>query len=527
MINKKLRENWLKILDFNSNFNQGDKSKLTEKKIRIPLTPIEINPYLLHYLFEILYPQFINSQQNILDIIISDDGRNILKLYLYKTKKAGIHESLETLPIDDIKLHKKDFDEIDKFYNRILQGLIKKKRGRVSSIRIFKEQAISYINQYCLDIEDLPLDVLLIRFLDLIQKLIEKNLFIIYPEPQIFSLLKDIINFLSGYNLNNLFKIIYSYLPEFNISFIFGSETITFILHLQKIFISKSENPYLRIKLLIPENVGINIAGFSENEILELVNERLQTDQSYFIYQNDVISLLTEISNQSVNIKKENLLLIIQKLLFGYRSFEKHWFLKPKPLIYNNVPRFLTRLLGFNVNLRKISHWGIPELISTLFDSWFGLNSRILVILTDDKQSKNLNLKNFDYLEYVSEYILLFEVENKTLLHIHSINKKELFNNNREIESLESIRHSLSEKFGFLSNIIIIDRQLVKDFIKHFIFEQSKYSPLSKIKTLKMLKKQKFFYLFPELPPYKLLKKKGTLSFLKLVLPILIDKHEF
>lgn len=527
MINKKFRENWFKILDFNSNFDVGDKSKLTETKIRVPLTPIEINPYLLHYLFETLYPKFINSQQNILDIIITNDARNILKLYLYKTKKAGIHELLEIIPTDSIKLHKKDFDDIDKFYNRILEGLIKKKRGRVSSIRIFKEQAISYINHYCLDIEDLPLDVLVIKFLDLIQKLIDKSLFIIYPEPQIYRLLKDIIRFLNGYNLNNLFKIGYSYLPEFNIAFIFGSETMTFILHLQKIFLSKSEEPYLRLKLLIPEDLGINIEGLRENEILEMVNERLQTDESYFINQNDVISLLTEISNQSANIKKENFLLIIQKLLFGYRSFEKHWFLKPKPVIYNNLLRFLTRVFGFNVNLRKLSHWAIPELISSLFDSWFGLNSRILIIFTDHKQTKNLKLKNFNYLKDVSEYTLLFEVENNTLVHINSISKKDLFNNTGQIESLESIRHNLSEKFGFLSNIIIIDRQLVQDFIRHFIFEQSKYTPLSKIKTLKMLKKQKFFYLFPELPPYKLLKKKGTLSFIKLVLPILIDKHEF
>ena len=239
------------------------------------------------------------------------------------------------------------------------------------------------------------------------------------------------------------------------------------------------------------------------------------------------ISLLTEISDQSANIKKENALLIVQKLLFGYRSFEKHWFLKPKPVIYDNLLRFLTRLFGFNVNLRKLSHWAIPELISTLLDSWFGLNSKILVFLTDIQQSKNLDLKNFNYLEEVSENILLFEIENKTLVQINSINKKELFNIDGEIESLESIRGNLSEKFGFLSNIIIIDRRLIQDLIKHLIFEQSKYSPLSKIKTLKMLKKRKFFYLFPELPPYKLLKKKSTISLIKLILPILIDKHEF
>ena len=104
MINKKLQKNWLKILKYNSNVELGDKFKLVDDKVRIPLTPIEVNPHLLYYLFEILYPKFINSQQNILDIIISDDGKKIIKSYLYKTKKAGIHESIEIFPYDIITL---------------------------------------------------------------------------------------------------------------------------------------------------------------------------------------------------------------------------------------------------------------------------------------------------------------------------------------------------------------------------------------------------------------------------------------
>lgn len=526
MINKKFQKNWLKILKYNSNVELGDKFKLVDDKVRIPLTPIEVNPYLLYYLFEILYPKFINSQQNILDIIISDDGKNIIKSYLYKTKKAGIHESIEIFPHDLIKIHKKDFEDIERFYNRILEGLIKKKGERVSSIRVFKEKAISYINQHCVDIEDLPLDVLLLKFLDLIQKLVKQDLFVIYPEPKMFTFAKDVINFLNGYQLNSLFKMFYPLLPEFNISLIFGSAELLFILHLQKIFVSKSETPYLRLKLMLPNELGIKIDGLNENQILELVRDRLQTDNAYFINQKDIISLLTELINLPVNIREENLLLIFQKILFGYRSFERHWFLRPKPIIYNNLLRLLLRIFGFNLNLRKLSHWAIPDLISNLFESSFGLNSKILVIVSDTEKYKKLNLNSFNYLDKVFDYMLLFEIENKTLVKVNSIAKEDLFING-EIKSLESIRNKFSEKYGFLSSIIIIDKLLLQNLIKHFVFEQSKYAPIAKIRTLKMLKRQKFFYMFPELPIYKLLKKKSSISLLKLVLPILIDKHEF
>ncbi|MFW9874682.1 MAG: hypothetical protein ACFFG0_16365, partial [Candidatus Thorarchaeota archaeon] len=460
------------------------------------------------------------------DIIISDDGRNIIKSYLYRTKKAGIHESLEKIPQDIIKVHKKDFEDIEKFYNRVLESLIKNRGMRVSSIRVFKEKAINYINQHCINIEDLPFDALLIKFLDLVQKLANQDLFVMYPEPKILKFLKKIVNFLNGYQLNNIFKIIYPLFPEFNISFTFSSKEFLFILHLQKIFVSKSKTPYLRLKLMLPNELGINVEGLNENEILELVRERLKTETAYYLKQNDIVSLLRDLINLPVKIREEDLLLFLQKILFGYRSYEKHWFLRPKPIRYNTLLRFLIRIFGFNFNLRKLSHWAISDFISTIFESWFGLNSKNLIIITNTEKSKKLKFNNFNYLRKISEYVFLIETENKTLTKISSISKEEIFIN-REFQSLESIRVKISEKYGFLSNIIIIDKLLLQSFIKEYFFNHSKYRLFSKISTLKMLKKQKFFYIFPEIPLYKLIHNKRSIALLKLILPILIDKHEF
>ncbi|MFX1290870.1 MAG: hypothetical protein ACFFAG_07935 [Promethearchaeota archaeon] len=526
MINRKFQENWLKILKYNSNIELGDKFKLVEDIVRIPLTPIGVNPYLLYYLFEIFYPKFINSQQNILDIIISNNGRNIIKSYLYRTKKAGIHESIEIVPHDIIKVHKKDFEDIERFYNRVLESLIKKKGVRVSSIRVFKEKAISYINQHCVGIEDLPFDVFLLKFLDLIQKLIEQDLFIMYPEPKIFRFLKEIISFLNGYRINSIFNVLYPLLPEFNIAFTFGSKDILIILHLQKLFVSNSETPYLRLKIMLPKELDINVDNLHENEILELVGERLQTENAYFIKQSDIILLFTDLINLPVQLKEEDLLLFFQKILFAYRSYEKHWYVRPKPIVYNNLLRFIFRIFGYNLSLRKVSHWAIPYLISNLFESSFGLNSKILLVISDSGKYKKLKINNLNYLEKVSDYILLFEIENKTLIKINKINKEDLFTDG-EIKGLGSIRKKFSEKHGFLSNVIIIDKLLIQNLIKHFIFRHSEYAPISKIRTLKMLKRQKFFYIFPEIPLYKLIQKKSPLALLKLVLPIFIDKHEF
>ncbi|MFW9988998.1 MAG: hypothetical protein ACFFC3_10105, partial [Candidatus Odinarchaeota archaeon] len=106
MINEKFRKNWLKILDFNANREIIKDPEKSQKYVRIPLSPITLNANILYNFFELLYPKFINDQQNILDIIISEKEKKnpVLGLYLYKTKKAGIHQALEQLPSDLIKI---------------------------------------------------------------------------------------------------------------------------------------------------------------------------------------------------------------------------------------------------------------------------------------------------------------------------------------------------------------------------------------------------------------------------------------
>ena len=179
-MNKKFAENWLKILEFNNNVEILEDSNLMAQKVRIPLTPIEIKTNLLYYLFELLYPKFINDQQNILDIIISNDGNEVLKVILYKTKVVGIHETLQNLPnnIIDFQLkHVKSLDEFDEQFNRIQTTLISKTGVRISSVRIFKEGAIDIINNYCQNIEKVSFFEFLNKFFDSFQELFEKRLF--------------------------------------------------------------------------------------------------------------------------------------------------------------------------------------------------------------------------------------------------------------------------------------------------------------------------------------------------------------
>jgi len=73
LINKNFKDNWLKILRFNTNREILEDPENVKEYFRIPLTPISINANLLYQFFELLYPKFINDQQHILDIILMDN----------------------------------------------------------------------------------------------------------------------------------------------------------------------------------------------------------------------------------------------------------------------------------------------------------------------------------------------------------------------------------------------------------------------------------------------------------------------
>ena len=524
-MNKKFTENWLKILEFNSNVELLEDSNLKAEKVRIPLTPIEIKTDLLYYLFKLLYPKFINDQQNILDIIISNDGNEVLKVILYKTKVVGIHETIQTLPtnIIDFQLkYVKTLDEFDEQINRIQTGLISKTGIRISSVRLFKEGAIDILKKYSQNIEKSSFFEFLNRFFDLVQKLFENKLFYIYPKPNIYKFFEEGIELLNKIKITTILQFLNEIFLEFNTAFVLNSEKFPLILNFIK---ERSGNidSEITFNIYTFEDMAINLNKLSIEESLHIIQRKLNTTNVYFLSQNSLLNLLSDFFELDIPIEQDRFKLFLQKFLFGFRSFENTWYMVPRPKIYNSLNRFLVRLLGFNINFKKLSHWAIPDLLLNLFDSYFGLNYKLLLIFTSLTKTK---VRKADYLNYAFENALLLEVENKRLVNITPINKTEFMVDNI-INKLDTIHVKTSAKYGYISAVMNIDKSLLNSIIGSFGIKLSKYRPFSKSKAFKMLKKEQYFNIYPELPPFKLIKQSGMISLLKTILPIIIDKHEF
>ncbi len=522
MINHNFRSNWLKILNYNTKVEIVDKPSVTKEMVRIPLTPLNINADILYYLFENLYPIFINDQQNILDVIISDDFNEILGAYLYKTKKAGIHESFELLSNDLVKIQKDDLENIDLFFNKIQNEMMKKTGIRISSIRIFKKEAVDLINVHCKQIEELSVNNAFISLMNLIQKFYDENLFYIYPIPNFYRFIKKSLILLNGIRISNIYKFLYHITSKFNISILLNSQKQPLLLKIVKI-ISGTDNSDIFIELITPNDLGIKIKDQSIHDILNTFKKKMKSDKIYLFNQSDLISFLLDIFESESPPAFGKLKIIFQKVLLGIRNFENKWYRLPRPKVYNSLLRFFTRIFRFNLNLKKLSHWAIPEFAFNIVENNFGLNSKIVVIFTEiDKR----NFNEVEYINYAFKSAILIEFENRRIVKIKPINKKELFTEN-QINSLDVIRANISNKYGYVSAVMNIDNFLLTEVFGNFASKLFNFNPFSSFKCLNLFKKEYYFNMFPEIAEFKFLKDVGSNTFIKSILPILIDKHEF
>jgi len=153
----------------------------------------------------------------------------VLGIYLYKTKKAGIHESIEELPKDLVVIKEKDISDMNQLFNMVQSYITDKKSVKISSIRIFTRRGIDLINTYCDNLEKYSMYEFLYRFVDLIQKLINENLIYLLPEPNVYRFLKDFFKILNNLQLSKLFRIIESFIPNFATVLVFYSRRLNLL----------------------------------------------------------------------------------------------------------------------------------------------------------------------------------------------------------------------------------------------------------------------------------------------------------
>jgi len=525
LMEQQILDNWLKILNFNKKYSLSEKEFHSEQ-VRIPLTPIRIDANLLYYLSKLLYPRFINDQQNFVDLIVSNDETEISKILFYNNDIAGIHKPFEDLDPDIIKLSKYPVKNIDSFFDELQEQIYNETNARISHVRIIKNEALHLINNLIEDLVKISLGKYIIKSIDVLQYIIENKLFLIYPKPNLLNFLEKVINFLSDFKLSNIFSYFMEILPKLDLSVILYSKEFSFIIKIKNLK-EKSPSSNLDIELLSTGEFELDFKDLKEDQIIDLVHETLKPHNTFLFYQKHILKILEDIFELEIPLNRNKVKLILQKLLYGYRSFEINWFRDSKPIIYNPILRWLIRIMGVNYNLKKFSHWGSSEFIFNAFSLNFGLNSKIIMIFTDLHGFAKKNVKNIkNPIREGFQRAVLLETEKNNLINIRKLAKNELINQS-EINSLKDIRNRMSKKYGFISAVISIDKKLINTFLNNLIFKFSRFTLFSKLSLVRKFRKKYYFNIYPEGPIYKFLKKTHYFYMIKTLLQILIDKYEF
>ncbi|MFX0074366.1 MAG: hypothetical protein ACFE96_02915 [Candidatus Hermodarchaeota archaeon] len=517
MISENFKKNWLKILNYNSNVDLIKDARELKESVRIPLTPIEVDAFLLYHLFEILYPRFVSGQQNILDVIVSNFELDniIFGLYLYETNKPGIHSKVKVVPKDSIAIKQKDLENIETVFKRFQDFILKEHGVKISCIRLIRKRGIDLINSHCDKLNKITLSESLLSILDLIQIFLENDLFSIYPEPIILRFCKNCVSFLGGLKLSKIFTLFSSLISSLNTFVVLNSPNLPFAMVIKKDN-KNSMTSEIDIKLLLLDE-KYNPNNKTPKAYFQLIQSDFHVDNIVNLNQNSIITFLIELFELYLPPNKEEAKLLFQKFLYGIRSYDLVWSMYPELKINNILFRFLIRLFGINMNLRKLSHWAIPEFLYDLGATYIGLNAKILLILTNN----NKNGSKHDLTNYI-----IFKIQNGSIIEMEFIKNQELISK-INLQSLKSVKLTLSEQFGFISHVIMMDMKLIQSFLNSLVFDFHKISIFSLLKLVKIFKNPRYFQLYPEIPPYTLLKKKRSITFLKYLLSVFIDKHEF
>jgi hypothetical protein len=389
-----------------------------------------------------------------------------------------------------------------------------------------------------------------------------------YPDQTFFTFFEK---FMASYgNPQNFFSILEHYFINGKLSVTLKGESWcnSFILgkgNAREIFKISAQSPF-DLGSIDSEDL------YRWEKLLKKMHDKYKTQHNinlnYLLDLNWISEFLSEIIESGIPLNENRIKFIFQKLLFGIKSIESIWDVHPKPLVYNDGIRFLLRMFGIHINPRKISYWSLPDLISFFFKKNFGSNYKMLVLIKDeikansdgsasdrnDKTEKSkfingflihisdsklykLNSIDTEDIEQIQKMLILESKKNKKNDLDGPYQIKETPNYKEKwskITAFKSIIHKthrdLSSKYGFLTEIVYIDKTVLKELFQFFLFDVNSKNPLKMFKFIRILnrlKKTEFFYCFPEFPLFKYFKKMGSIRLIRQISPILFDLKEF
>ncbi len=580
------------IIEFNQEYNQNkDSFKLEQIKgfndINIPVFPLKLNPFLFNRLFSSLSTLLISENGNSVEIICNPEKKEINHIVLIKTDEEGnciglIHDPI---PINIIQFDQ--LNDLDSLFDTLKTEILSKYYIDLGIIKIINQKVVEIAKEFReIDIRS-GFSIAVSKWYTLIFNILENNWITTFPELPLYHFFKDLFKYYG--NPGKFFEsnlILKDFFNNKNFSLTLRGEDW------YNTYIIQNSNGLTKFLTRPPYELG-EIQSSDPKKWSVLLNkanikytEEFETETDFLIDFNWICEFLMDIFESTIPIDEERFKYLLQKFLYGIKEVETVWDSIPKSQFYDDFFRLRNRMGGLHISPRKISYWAIPELLIQGLKQNFGINSKIIVLLGQDKDNYNskiesdanlikrkpkelknsigimLNIQqasiksikyidseeinnsigknnpNYSKLEKESE--ILYPMPSKKKSKNNQVNKiKKISSRDKKSNSqlaeenfrayLKEIHLGLSNKYGFINNVIFINTDFINDILKIYTIDLN-----SKLKNVKnnlsiynKIKKSNCFSMYPELPLYQYFKTQKTSDLIKKIAPLFFDFQEF
>ena len=288
-----------------------------------------------------------------------------------------------------------------------------------------------------------------------------------------------------------------------------------------------SDSRWTLTRCIIPQDILTYTDQIEqEQKVLRHLAETHDCKYNFSFDVQPLLKFIKDILETPIPPTANRLNLLMQKGLYRYRNSGRFWSVYPKPLIYKGGIRYLVYMLGYRLNLQKISHWSIPTLMQWGINSTLGLVHRSVIIISDSID--DLQSVNFEKIQLAS----LWTIENGAATEFRALTAEDLQSKEEmpgDSQTLVRIRQILSEKYGYITTILWFTPELLKNLVSTLVLDLHSHTiGLKNLShTLELLQNTDHLRVEPESPFYSLIKNEKPKNLLKILAPLITDLNEF
>jgi len=387
---------WRTMVETAKRISQGQELGPEEARIRLPMTPFTADARVLYPLMRDIVGLLTWDPNNLFTIILEDDGQHVYRAFFELTRDNNFIEMIEVPPDDPMLALVLEFIAQDRIGDLrwMLDETCQLRFGkRINWVKIAKLSFFHLLGEAWRVWEQTG-DIWAWgrATFQAVQKIYAEKLLMFGHEPPVFARLREIITNILDVDPRHIdFARLFGPLPK-------KTE--------QPQVIALAGRDYLvALKLggSDPLHLTVDREATRVHETLPMkkIARRLRKDlnagQVIVLRTEPLANLCYEATRPPLPWQREDLKLVLQRVLEIVKGFGATWHMHPLPFYLKDWFRLPGKLLGLPYDINRLAAWFMPKVIIDGMEIFLGqYNNRTFILLDGDEPVLVLNLEMYN-----------------------------------------------------------------------------------------------------------------------------------